>query len=108
MANNTTHRVLLQFNDCDARHRKALEILRWRSRSKTDLIVNAVLHYVSCPEAGEEFGREMIRKTVREVLEEMVEDGSLAAVLDSRPREHMREDDTEELSSLMDIFRSEA
>ncbi len=73
-------RVVLQFNDFDFRHRKVLEILRSRPRNMTDLVVNAVMHYISCPDARDEFGKEMVRKTVREVIFEMLADGSLSGV----------------------------
>ena len=77
MASSNNSRALLQFNEYDFRHRKVLEILRQRPRSKTELVVNAVLHYVSCPEASEDFNKETIRKLIREVLLEMVADGSI-------------------------------
>lgn len=77
MASSNNSRALLQFNEYDFRHRKVLEILRQRPRSKTELVVNAILHYVSCPEASEDFNKETIRKLIREVLLEMVADGSI-------------------------------
>lgn len=33
-------RIVLQFKDCDFRHRKAMEILQAHSRTKTDFVVN--------------------------------------------------------------------
>lgn len=50
-ASNHRPRISLQFNDFDFRHRKVLEILRARPRNMTDLVVNAVLHFISCPNA---------------------------------------------------------
>ena len=49
-------RIVLQFKDCDFRHRKAMEILQAHSRTKTDFVVNALLHYISCPDAQNELG----------------------------------------------------
>ena len=49
MANNNKSRVTLQFNEMDFRHRRALEILRKRPRSMSEIVVNALLHYTSCP-----------------------------------------------------------
>lgn len=99
---NNRPRVVLQFNDFDFRHRKVLEILRARPRNMTDLVVNSIMHYISCPDAGDEFGKEMVRKTVREVLCEMITDGSLSgiAAAPSAPKE-----DPAELGGLMDVFR---
>ena len=52
MASNHKTRVVLQFNEMDFRHRRVLDILRQRPRSMSELVVNAVLHYTSCPEAA--------------------------------------------------------
>ena len=70
-------RVVLQFNEYDFRHRKVLEILRAQKRHMSDLVVTAVLHYVSCPEAETEFSKESVRIVVKEVIAEMLADGSL-------------------------------
>ena len=56
MGSNSKSRVVLQFNEMDFRHRRALDILRQRPRSMSELVVNAILHYTSCPEAANEFG----------------------------------------------------
>ena len=61
MASSNNSRALLQFNEYDFRHRKVLEILRSNKRHMTDLVVNAVLHFISCPEAESEFSKELIR-----------------------------------------------
>ena len=99
-------RVVLQFNDFDFRHRKVLEILRSRPRNMTDLVVNAVMHYISCPDAGDEFGKEMVRKTVREVIFEMLADGSLSGVVAPQKSEAgLSKDDTAVLSEMMSVFR---
>ena len=52
MGSNKKARVVLQFNEMDFRHRRALEILRQRPRSMSELVVSAILHYTSCPEVG--------------------------------------------------------
>ena len=61
-------RAVLQFNEYDFRHRKVLEILRERPRNKTELVVNAILHYMSCPEAAEEFNKSAMKQMIREVI----------------------------------------
>lgn len=45
MGSNKKARVVLQFNEMDFRHRRALEILRQRPRSMSELVVSAILHY---------------------------------------------------------------
>ena len=57
MGSNSKSRVVLQFNEMDFRHRRALDILRQRPRSMSELVVNAILHYTSCPEAANEWPR---------------------------------------------------
>ena len=47
MGSNSKSRVVLQFNEMDFRHRRALDILRQRPRSMSELVVNAILHYTS-------------------------------------------------------------
>lgn len=96
-------RVVLQFKDCDFRHRKALEILQAHSRSKTDLVVNALLHYISCPDAQNELSRDNLRRIIREVIEEMQADGSLGTIAQA-PKAAVPPD-AEELSDLMSAFR---
>ena len=43
MGSNKKARVVLQFNEMDFRHRRALEILRQRPRSMSELVVSAIL-----------------------------------------------------------------
>ena len=66
MGSNSKPRVVLQFNEMDFRHRRALDILRKRPRSMSERVVNAVLHYTSCPEAANEFGRDWVVSIVHE------------------------------------------
>lgn len=58
MGSNKKARVVLQFNEMDFRHRRALEILRQRPRSMSELVVSAILHYTSCPEVADEHSKE--------------------------------------------------
>ena len=66
MGSNSKSRVVLQFNEMDFRHRRALDILRQRPRSMSELVVNAILHYTSCPEAANEFGRDWVVSSVKD------------------------------------------
>ena len=70
--------ISLQFNDYDFRHRKVPEVLRARPRNMTDLVVNAILHFISCPDAEQGYDRETIRKLIRDVIQEMLADGSIS------------------------------
>lgn len=100
-------RIVLQFNSYDFRHRKVLDILRERPRNMTDLVVNAILHFVSCPDAGQEFNKEALRKIVYEVISEMQEDGSLTVKLDtaSPKADQLSEEDANDLGDFMSAFR---
>jgi len=101
-------RAVLQFNEYDFRHRKVLEILRERPRSKTELVVNAVLHYVSCPDAAEDFSKDSMRRLIREVFLEMQAEGSLptmAAVAVGGNTNPISSNDADDLGDLMAAFR---
>ena len=110
MGSNSKSRVVLQFNEMDFRHRRALDILRQRPRSMSELVVNAVLHYTSCPEAANEFGRDWVVSIVKDVVREMVANGELQAVSRSTPLEPegslLAADDLADLGGVMGMFRS--
>ena len=103
MGSNCKSRVVLQFNEMDFRHRRALDILRQRPR-------NAILHYTSCPEAANEFGRDWVVSIVKDVVRDMVTNGELQAV--SQPTSPKSEsptlaaDDLADLGGVMGMFRS--
>ena len=98
-------RTYLNFNSYDFRHRKVMEILSARPRNKTELVVNAVLHYINCPEAGEEFSEASIKRQIREVIQEMVVDGSLSC-LSSPPSAPVQEPAaSDDFSDMMAAFR---
>lgn len=105
-ADNYKPRAVLQFNEYDFRHRKVLEILRENKRHMTDLVVNAVLHFISCPEAESEFSKDLIRKIVKEVIAEMQADGSLGiAQGEGTPSILVSSEDTFEIGDMMAAFR---
>ena len=108
MGSNSKSRVVLQFNEMDFRHRRALDILRQRPRSMSELVVNAILHYTSCPEAAN--GRDWVVSIVKDVVRDMVTNGELQAV--SQPTSPKSEsptlaaDDLADLGGVMGMFRS--
>ena len=107
MGSNSKSRVVLQFNEMDFRHRRALDILRQRPRSMSELVVNAILHYTSCPEAANEFGRDWVVSIVKDVVRDMVTNGELQAV--SQPTSEsptLAADDLADLGGVMGMFRS--
>lgn len=101
-------RKVLQFNSLDFRHAKVLEIFNQRPRNMTELVVNAVLHYISCPDASLELTKESIRKIVAEVLMEMQADGTLSLKApgdDKQTASGLSHSEQEELSGFMGAFR---
>ena len=105
-ANNHRPRISLQFNDFDFRHRKVLEILRARPRNMTDLVVNAILHFISCPNAEQEYDNESLKKMIREVILEMQSDGTLGTSLTAvEPDEPATDPD---LGDMMAAFRNQS
>ena len=110
MGSNSKSRVVLQFNEMDFRHRRAIDIFRQRPRSMSEWVVNAILHYTSCAEAANEFGRDWVVCIVKDVVRAMVTNGALQAV--SQPTSPKSEsptlaaDDLADLGGVMGMFRS--
>lgn len=98
-------RIVLQFNEFDFRHRKVLDILRARPRNMTDLVVNAILHFVSCPDAEQEFNKSAIRDIVMEIIKEMQANGSLTLNTSKADSSELSDEDASDLGDFMSAFR---
>lgn len=98
-------RIVLQFNEFDFRHRKVLDILRARPRNMTDLVVNAILHFVSCPEAEQEFSKSAIRDIVTEVIQEMQASGTLTLNTPKADPSELSDEDASDIGDFMSAFR---
>ena len=98
-------RIVLQFNKFDFRHRKVLDILRARPRNMTDLVVNAILHFVSCPEAEQEFSKSAIRDIVTEVIQEMQTNGTLKLNTPKADPSELSDEDASDIGDFMSAFR---
>ena len=107
MGSNKKARVVLQFNEMDFR---ALEILRQRPRSMSELVVSAILHYTSCPEVADEHSKEWIASTVKEIITEMISSGELQISAQTPAPEtngsSLAADDLAELGGVMGMFRT--
>lgn len=100
-------RVTLQFNDYDFRHKKALQILKSRPRHMTEMIVDAILHYVVCPDAGRDMSRDWIRSILKEELASMLPDigKSVAPAAQTVDKTSIRDEDMADLGDVMGMFR---
>ena len=98
-------RIVLQFNEFDFRHRKVLDILRARPRNMTDLVVNAILHFVSCPDAEQEFSKSAIRDIVTEVIQEMQANGTLKLNTPKADPSELSDEDASDIGDFMSAFR---
>ena len=98
-------RIVLQFNEFDFRHRKVLDILRARPRNMTDLVVNAILHFVSCPDAEQEFNKAAIREVVVEVINEMQANGTFVPNSSKPDSSQLSDEDASDLGDFMSAFR---
>lgn len=98
-------RIVLQFNEFDFRHRKVLDILRARPRNMTDLVVNAILHFVSCPDAEQEFNKAAIREVVVEVINEMQANGPFILNSSKPDNSQLSDEDASDLGDFMSAFR---
>ena len=100
-------RVTLKFNDYDFRHKKALQILKSQPRHMTEMIVDAILHYVVCPDAGKDMSREWIRSILKEELATMLQDISrrVAPTAQTTGKTAIRDEDMADLGDVMGMFR---
>ena len=98
-------RIVLQFNEFDFRHRKVLDILRARPRNMTDLVVNSILHFVSCPDAEQEFNKAAIREVVVEVINEMQANGPFILNSSKPDNSQLSDEDASDLGDFMSAFR---
>ena len=100
-------RVTLQFNDYDFRHKKALQILKSRPRHMTEMIVDAILHYVVCPDAGRDMSRDWIRSILKEELASMLPDigKSVAPAAQTVDKTSILDEDMADLGDVMGMFR---
>ena len=71
-----TFRFTVQFNAGDPGHRQVAAILNEQGRRKAQFLVNAVTHYMNCPETPEaaatpKIDRQAVEQLVREILSNM-------------------------------------
>ena len=69
-------RFTVQFNAGDPSHRRVAAILNEQGRRKAQFLVNAVIHYINCPESPEaaavpRIDRQTVEQLVREILSNM-------------------------------------
>lgn len=69
-------RFTVQFNAGDPSHRQVATILNEQGRRKAQFLVNAVIHYINCPESPEaaatpKIDRQAVEQLVREILSNM-------------------------------------
>lgn len=69
------YKFTIQFNPADPSHRQTAEILNQQGRRKAQFLVNAVTHYLHCPETPEipqaaPLNTDAIEVIVRRILQE--------------------------------------
>ena len=69
-------RFTVQFNAGDPSHQQVDAILNEQGRRKAQFLVNAVIHYINCPESPEataapKIDRQTVEQLVREILSNM-------------------------------------
>lgn len=69
-------RFTVQFNVGDPSHQQVAAILNEQGRRKAQFLVNAVIHYINCPESPEaaatsKIDRQTVEQLVREILSNM-------------------------------------
>ena len=69
-------RFTVQFNAGDPSHQQVAAILNEQGRRKAQFLVNAVIHYINCPESPEtvaapKIDRQAVEQLVREIISNM-------------------------------------
>lgn len=69
-------RFTVQFNAGDPSHQQVAAILNEQGQRKAQFLVNAVIHYINCPESPEaaaapKIDRQTVEQLVREILSNM-------------------------------------
>ena len=69
-------RFTVQFNAGDPSHQQVAAILNEQGRRQAQFLVNAVIHYINCPESPEaaaapKIDRQTVEQLVREILSNM-------------------------------------
>lgn len=108
MASKDKCRKVLQFNLYNFRYKQVLDILK-HSMAMTEMVVNAILHYISCSDVGLEFNKESIKNTIQEVLLEMQAEGTLTLSTNApwAPEQPaMNPAHMQELGGVMSMFRN--
>lgn len=101
------NKFTIQFNAADPSHRQVVDVLNRQGRRKAQFLVNAVQHYLHCPETpdipqAEPTDTRVIEELVRRILEEQGKTVPTARETENgRPAfprsESVRCDDAEEL-----------
>lgn len=91
-------RFSIKFNEKDKSHKLVIELLENQPpRCKAQFIVNAVLHYINCPETPDTFplppvDKESIRSIVLEILKQQGIEQRKEAVLEQTVNWHQDKD----------------
>ena len=96
-AKKDRERFTIKFNENDPAHRKVIEILeRQGAHSKAPFIVNAILHYIHCPETPDIpvswlMDKGAIEEMIRGILKEQTtEDGYSKPMVKIQPAEKLQ------------------
>lgn len=76
-ASNHRPRISLQFNDFDFRAPEGIGDPSSQTPQHDGYGCNAILHFISCPDAEQEYNKESLKKIIREVILEMQAEGNL-------------------------------
>lgn len=75
------YKFTIQFNPADHTHRQTADLLNQQGRRKAQFLVNAVMHYIHCPETPDTapppvFDTALIENVVRRILNEQKADAA--------------------------------
>ncbi len=85
------NKFTIQFNPADPTHRQIIDILNQQGRRKAQFIVNAVQHYLHCPETPEIPQPAPVNtNAVEDIVRRIIEEKYKPAVMQEPVKEHVR------------------
>lgn len=85
------NKFTIQFNPADPAHRQIIDILNQQGRRKAQFIVNAVQHYLHCPETPEIPQPAPVNtNAVEDIVRRIIEEKYKPAVMQEPVKEHVR------------------
>lgn len=105
---NSPERFTVKFNPSDPCHQKTVDILNKQGRHKAQFIVNAVMHYLNCPETPDIpqslLDVSLIEDVVRRILESQSKEEMKLTVMPSPPERTIRQSESISINEAQNLL----